>query len=152
FRAVLERLRRRLPRRRRQTAALGRAPHLDDVPPAHPSRDRGERRRPASAVSDRAVPDCGLAGARDLRPVRDHLRRPPRADPDHDAGRLGRPPATQGLPARRRAGRVQGRVHPTTRREEGVLLMTTTDDPYASTRDTTEGPVYTVTGGDWEAL
>jgi NADH-quinone oxidoreductase subunit D len=30
--------------------------------------------------------------------------------------------------------------------------MTTTDDPYASTRETTEGPVYTVTGGDWETL
>jgi NADH-quinone oxidoreductase subunit D len=30
--------------------------------------------------------------------------------------------------------------------------MTTTDDPYASTRETTEGPVYTVTGGDWESL
>lgn len=26
----------------------------------------------------------------------------------------------------------------------------TTTDPYASTRETTEGPVYTVTGGDWE--
>jgi NADH-quinone oxidoreductase subunit D len=30
--------------------------------------------------------------------------------------------------------------------------MTETQDPYASTRETTEGPVYTVTGGDWEAL
>ena len=31
--------------------------------------------------------------------------------------------------------------------------MTTTDDPYAATsRDTTEGRVYTVTGGDWESL
>jgi NADH-quinone oxidoreductase subunit D len=30
--------------------------------------------------------------------------------------------------------------------------VTETQDPYASTRDTTEGPVYTVTGGDWEAL
>jgi NADH-quinone oxidoreductase subunit D len=28
----------------------------------------------------------------------------------------------------------------------------TTTDPYASTRETTEGPVYTVTGGDWESL
>jgi NADH-quinone oxidoreductase subunit D len=30
--------------------------------------------------------------------------------------------------------------------------VTETQDPYASTRETTEGPVYTVTGGDWEAL
>jgi NADH-quinone oxidoreductase subunit D len=35
--------------------------------------------------------------------------------------------------------------------------MTTTDDttvdPYAaSTRETTEGTVYTVTGGDWESV
>ncbi len=30
--------------------------------------------------------------------------------------------------------------------------MTTTDDPYATSRDTTEGRVYTVTGGDWESL
>jgi NADH-quinone oxidoreductase subunit D len=28
----------------------------------------------------------------------------------------------------------------------------TTTDPYASARETTEGPVYTVTGGDWESL
>jgi NADH-quinone oxidoreductase subunit D len=28
----------------------------------------------------------------------------------------------------------------------------TTADPYASARETTEGPVYTVTGGDWESL
>jgi NADH-quinone oxidoreductase subunit D len=29
---------------------------------------------------------------------------------------------------------------------------TTTEDPYASSRETTEGRVYTVTGGDWESL
>ena len=28
----------------------------------------------------------------------------------------------------------------------------TTTDPYATARETTEGPVYTVTGGDWEEL
>lgn len=28
----------------------------------------------------------------------------------------------------------------------------TTADPYASARDTTEGRVYTVTGGDWDTL
>ena len=28
--------------------------------------------------------------------------------------------------------------------------MTTTQDPYAGSRETTEGRVYTVTGGDWD--
>ena len=28
--------------------------------------------------------------------------------------------------------------------------MTTTHDPYAGSRQTTEGRVYTVTGGDWD--
>ena len=30
--------------------------------------------------------------------------------------------------------------------------MTTTFDPYASSRETTEGTVYSVTGGDWDSL
>ena len=30
--------------------------------------------------------------------------------------------------------------------------MTTTSDPYAGSRQTTEGRVYTVTGGDWSAV
>jgi NADH-quinone oxidoreductase subunit D len=30
--------------------------------------------------------------------------------------------------------------------------VTTTDDPYAAPRQTTEGPVYTVTGGDWDSI
>src|SRR6185503_7143284 len=29
--------------------------------------------------------------------------------------------------------------------------MTTTSDPYAGSRETTEGRVYTVTGGDWDS-
>ena len=28
----------------------------------------------------------------------------------------------------------------------------TTFDPYAPSRDTTEGTVYSVTGGDWDSL
>jgi NADH-quinone oxidoreductase subunit C len=40
--------------------------------------------------------------------LRDHLRRPPVADPNRDARRLARAPATQGLPARRDSGRIQG--------------------------------------------
>jgi NADH-quinone oxidoreductase subunit D len=32
------------------------------------------------------------------------------------------------------------------------VTETTTSDPYASSRETTEGRVYTVTGGDWESL
>ena len=50
-----------------------------------------------SLVSD--LPDQRLARARDLRHVRHHLRRSPRADPDPDARRLAGPPAAQGLPA-----------------------------------------------------
>ena len=30
--------------------------------------------------------------------------------------------------------------------------MTTTQDPYAGSRETTEGRVYTVTGGDWDTI
>ena len=30
--------------------------------------------------------------------------------------------------------------------------MTTFTDPYASSQETTEGRVYSVTGGDWDAL
>jgi len=30
--------------------------------------------------------------------------------------------------------------------------MTTYTDPYASSQETTEGRVYSVTGGDWDAL
>jgi len=34
----------------------------------------------------------------------------------------------------------------------GRLVTEATADPYASSRETTEGRVYTVTGGDWESL
>jgi NADH-quinone oxidoreductase subunit C len=64
-----------------------------------------------------------LAGAGDLGHVRADLRRPPGADPDPDAGRLGRPPAAQGLPARRDRGGVQGRRDTTARHPKGVLVM-----------------------------
>ena len=30
--------------------------------------------------------------------------------------------------------------------------MTTRIDPYASSRETTEGTVFSVTGGDWDSL
>ena len=32
------------------------------------------------------------------------------------------------------------------------LQMTTFTDPYASSQETTEGRVYSVTGGDWDSL
>ena len=60
----------------------------------------------------RRLPDERLARARDLRHVRDRLRRPPRADPDPHARRLAGPPAAQGLPAGRHPRRVQGRHDP----------------------------------------
>ena len=96
-----------------------------------------------------------------LRHVRHHLRRPPGADPDPDARRLGRLPAAQGLSARRDPGAVQGRDHSAARRteglpmsacakwESGVALMAKN---YSPSRPTTEGRVYTVTGGDWDAV
>jgi len=39
-------------------------------------------------------------------------------------------------------------------RKEGLLVTDTetTSDPYVTSRQTTEGRVYTVTGGDWESL
>src|SRR5690606_40062039 len=91
-----------------------------------------------------------------------------------DAGRLGRLSAAQGLPARRDPGGVQGRRDSAARPAEGVLMtektthgaqrlsdVTTgtdttergsTSDPYAPSRETTEGRVYTVTGGDWDEV
>src|SRR3712207_3412333 len=86
---------------------------------------------------------------RSLRHVRDRLRRPPGAHPDPHARRLGRAPAAQGLPARRRPRGVPRRDHPAAGHAEG-LPMSTTYDPYAGSRETTEGRVYTVTGGDWD--
>src|SRR5690606_27987894 len=55
----------------------------------------------------------------------------------------------QGLPARRHRRRVQGRPDPGSGPAEVVQLMTT---PRATPRSTTEGTVYTVTGGDWDEV
>ena len=68
-------------------------------------------------------------------------------------------PAAQGLPAGWHPRGVQGCGDPAAGRAEALLLMTTTeqhpyDDPDVSapSRETTEGRIYTVTGGDWDAL
>src|SRR5690606_6111592 len=173
-RAVQLGLRRRLRRGRPPAAARGLPPDVDDLPAADPPGGRAGRRRPARAVHRRGLPDGRLAGARDLRHVRHRLRRPPGADPNPDAGRLGRLSAAQGLPARRDPGGVQGRRDSAARPAEGVLMtektthgaqrlsdVTTgtdttergsTGDPYAPSRETTEGRVYTVTGGDWDEV
>ena len=68
---------------------------------------------PSHRLGYRAVPRRELARARSLRPVRHHLRRPSRPDAHPDAGRLGGPPAPQGLPDRCRGDRVlvQPRSH-----------------------------------------
>ena len=73
----------------------------------------------------RGLPDQRLARARDLGLLRDHLRRPPRADPDPDARRLAGPPAAQGLPPGRHPGGVQGRHDPAAGHAEVVQLMST---------------------------
>ena len=62
------------------------------------------------------------------------------------------PPAAQGLPARRHPGRVQGRRDPAARPAEVVLVTSTTRTPTPTSAETTEGTVYTVTGGDWDTL
>src|SRR5204863_55805 len=61
------------------------------------------RRRPAGRERRPRVADRRLARARGLGPDGDPVRRPSQPDPDPDGGRLGGPPAAQGLPDRRRA-------------------------------------------------
>ena len=75
-----------------------------------------------SLVAD--LPDQRLARARDLRHVRDHLRRTPLVDPDPHARRLAGPPPAEGLPAGRHPRGVQGRHHPAARPAEVLQLMT----------------------------
>ena len=103
-------------------------------------------------VADRDLPDGRLARARDVGHVRDRLRRPPGAHPHPHARRLGRAPAAQGLPARRGARGVPRRHDSSSGHPKGVPMSTTYNaaDPYAGSRETTEGRVYTVTGGDWD--
>lgn len=115
----------------------------------HPAGGVGPGQRSAHPVPRRGLPDQRLARARDLRLLRARLRRAPRPHPDHDAGRLAGLPAAQGLPARRHRRRVQGRPDPGSGPAEVVLLMST---PHATPRATTEGTVYTVTGGDWDEV
>ena len=117
-------------------------------------------RGPARPERHRDLPDGQLARARDLGLLRHRLRRPPGADPDRDARRLARPPAAQGLPARRRTGRVQGRHGAASGRAEVVRMSETTEtyDEHVRRRPTRtaatdpedEGRVFTVGGGDWD--
>src|SRR5207302_11143333 len=118
-------------------AALGVPPDLDDLPAADPPGGHPRHRGPAPTVHCGGLPDRRLAGAGDLRHVRHHLRRTSGADPDPDAGRLGRAPAAQGLPARRDSGGIQGRGDPAARSAE-VVLMIETEYRDAEYRDTTE--------------
>src|SRR5205807_123705 len=67
------------------------------------------RRRRRGAERRLRLADRRLARTRAVRPDGHHLRRAPEhAAPDH-GGRLGRPPAAQGLSDRRRAGPLLGR-------------------------------------------
>src|SRR5262249_16751876 len=80
------------------------------------------------------------------------LRGPPGADPDPDARRLAGPPATQGLPARRHPGGVQGRDDPAAGHAEELPLMASTSGTSEAGFDTSEGRVFTVSGQDWDSL
>ncbi len=97
------------------------------------------------------LPHQRLARARDVGHVRHRLRRSPGAHPHPDAGRLARSPAAQGLPTGWHPRGVQGRLDPAARRAE-VLLMTTTNDMYAGSSETSDGKVFTVTGQDWDSI
>ena len=90
LRALQQRVRRALPGRRRPRAARGLPPAVDDLQPADPARGQRPRRRPAHPLGRRDLPGRGLARARDVRHVRDRLRRPSRSDAHPDARRLAR--------------------------------------------------------------
>src|SRR5262249_17206983 len=121
--------------------------------PPDPGRGHLPRHRPAHPLDRRLLPDQRLARARDLRHVRDRVRRPPGTDPGPDAGRLAGPPAAQGLPPRRHPRRVQGQDHSAARPAEVLQLMTTQEeDLYAGASETSEGRVFTVTGQDWDQI
>ena len=71
-------------------------------------RRAGARRRPDAADAVRHPSRHRGDGARGLRHVRHHVRRPPRPVADPDAGGLGRAPVAQGLRDRLDPGAVQG--------------------------------------------
>ena len=163
FEFLLRGLRGRLRRERPAAAALRGAAALHDLPAPSAARGVPRARRRPLPVARVDLPHGRLARARDLGHVRDRLRRPPEPDPDPHAGRLERPPAAQELSAGRHPGRVQGRRDPAARPAEGLHM--TTDVPTSDTgtdprvrpaapapAETTEGTVYTVTGGDWDEL
>ena len=122
---------------------------------------------PARRQRRRRLPDGGLAGARGLRLLRRRLRRPPGADPDPDAGRLGS--ATRSARTTRSAASPWStRAPPCPRRTPGGRTRDEHDGPAGpppqtptaphgrpvrgGRRETSEGRVYTVTGGDWDSV
>src|SRR3954453_14683939 len=72
------------------------------------------------------------------------------------AARRSRPPTSGGATDDDGRASIAGRCpEPTASehrrdRSRGEDTVTTTHDPYAGSRETTEGRVYTVTGGDWD--
>ena len=46
----------------------------------------------------------------------------------------------------------KGGIHPAARRAEVLQLMSTTEDIYAGSTETTEGKVFTVSGQDWDQI
>ena len=139
FELSLGRLGRALPARRRPRAARRLPPGARSPTAAGcGSRSRCPTRDPHIPSTVVGLPGQRLARARDLRLLRHRLRRSPRAGPHRDAGRLARPPAAQGLPARRHPGRVQGRA-PSRRPTSGGRTADDHPDPprHARTSSTT---------------
>ena len=96
--------------------------------------------------------DLRLARARDLRLLRHHLRRPPRADPHRDARRLGGPPAAQGLPAGRGPGGVPRRPDPAAGRAQVVPLMSEHVEDPGSTPAPPAGRRHRSGRQDWDEI
>src|SRR5256712_3039613 len=104
-------------------------PVRDRLPAARPREARGHprarvhRRRPAAdRFGPRHLSAGQLGRARDVRHVRRRLRRPPRADPNSHARRLGRPPSAARLPGWRRGRGVLGGARDLADRAGGSVI------------------------------
>ena len=87
-------------RRRRRALRSGRQLPVARSQSAHPPDRAGAGRRPHGRVAHRPLSGGQLRRARDLRPLRHRVHRPPRSRPHPHARRLDRSPAAQGRRSR----------------------------------------------------